>query len=196
MFEKRSATEPNSSNATARTPQPQPVAPTAEPKGSVKAVIGPGISVSGDVSGNEDLRVEGKVDGTINLRDNVVNITRSGEVRANVTASTVNISGRVVGDVVGIEQVVLTKSAWVRGNIIAPRVNLENGSKFKGSIDMEPAEEKAAPKPKADERGASPRPPERNAGTSANAQAAPPTNIKEAPIKRSPPSPQESAARS
>ena len=82
MFEKRSATEPNSSNATARTPQPQPVAPATEPKGSVKAVIGPGISVSGDVSGNEDLRVEGKVDGTINLRDNVVNITRSGEVRA------------------------------------------------------------------------------------------------------------------
>ena len=196
MFEKRNTTEPNHFSATAQSPQPQPLAPADEVKRRAKAVIGQGISVSGDVSGNEDLSIEGKVDGTINLRDNVVNITHSGEVRANVTASTVNISGRVVGDVVGIEQVVLTKSAWVRGNIIAPRVNLENGSKFKGSIDMEPAEEKAALKPKADERRSSPRSSERNAGTAAaTTEAASSTNGKEAPIKRTLHCPQESAAR-
>ena len=143
--------------------------------------------MSGEVTGNEDLSIEGKVEGAVNLRDNVVTVSHSGEVRANIIASTVNISGRVAGDVVGIEQVVLTKSAWVRGNIVAPRVNLENGSKFKGSIDMDPVEEKGAQKPKPSKTQS----PTQTAAPLAAASA----NAKNAPVKRAPASPRESAAR-
>ena len=187
MFDKRNAGEPkNGAEAVRPTPSQQPES-TASPKPQSEAVIGRGISLSGEVTGNEDLSIEGKVEGAVNLRDNVVNVSHSGEVRANITASTVNISGRVTGDIVGIEQVVLTKSAWVRGNIVAPRVNLENGSKFKGSIDMESAEEKSAPKPKASKR---------QAPTQTTAPlAAASTNAKEAPALSAAASLRESAAR-
>ena len=188
MFDKRSATDPKDTSSAAQATRPQQPPPAAKPNPHASAVIGSGINVSGEVTGTEDLRIDGKVDGTVNLRNNVVNVSHSGEVRANITASTVNVSGRVVGDIAGIEQVVLTKSAWVRGNIVAPRVNLENGSKFKGSIDMEPIEEKGAQKPKASKQQS---PTQVNAPlATASAKAG------EAPIKRAAPSPRESAARS
>ena len=187
MFDKRNATEQKTPPAAVRPPQPQQPAPVAKPKPQSSAVIGTGISVSGEVTGNEDLGVDGKVEGTIDLRDNVVTVSHSGEVRANITASTVNISGRVVGDIVGIEQVVLTKSAWVRGNIIAPRVNLENGSKFKGSIDMDPVEEREAQKPKASKQ----QQPTQAAAPLATASS----NAEEAPAKRAAQSQRGSAAR-
>ena len=204
MFDKRSAADPKDTPAAAQATRPQQPSPAAKPKAQANAVIGPGISVSGEVTGTEDLRIDGKVDGTVNLRDNVVTVSHSGEVRANITASTVNINGRVVGDIAGIEQVVLTKSAWVRGNIIAPRVNLENGSKFKGSIDMDPIDkvervdnvepvdkvervQKEAQKPNASKQPS----PAQAAAPLAAASA----KAEDTPIKRAAPSPRESAAR-
>ncbi|MCY3795267.1 MAG: polymer-forming cytoskeletal protein [Gammaproteobacteria bacterium] len=187
MFDKRGPTDTKSTSAAVQPTRPQQPSPAANPKPQANAVIGPGISVSGEVTGSEDLRIDGKVDGTISLRNNVVTVSHSGEVRANIAASTVNISGRVVGDIAGIEQVVLTKSAWVRGNIIAPRVNLENGSKFKGSIDMDPVEEKAPQKPKASKSQSPPQPAAPLAAASAKAE--------DAPVKRAAASPRESAAR-
>ena len=99
--------------------------------------------MSGEVTGKADLNIEGLVEGTIDLPDNVVTVAQSGEVKANITAATVNISGRVIGDIRGIKQVTLKNTAIVRGNIVGPQVNLENGSKFKGSIDMDPIEDPA-----------------------------------------------------
>ena len=187
MFDKRSAPDPKGTPVPAQAPRPQQPSPAVKPKPQTNAVIGPGISVSGEITGTENLRIEGQVDGIINLRDNVVSVSRSGEVRANITASTVNISGRVVGDIAGVEQVALSKSAWVRGNIIAPRVNLENGSKFKGSIDMDPIEEKGAQKPKASKQ-----PSPAQAGAPVAAASA---KAEDAPVKRATPRPRESAAR-
>ncbi len=149
MFDKRSAAEPKDPPAAAVATPPQQPPPAPKPKPEATALIGPTLSLSGEITGSEDLRIDGKVDGNIKLRDHVITVTHSGEVRANITASTVNISGRVVGDITGIEQVALTKSAWVQGNITAPVVHLESGSKFKGSIDMDPVDEQGADGPKA-----------------------------------------------
>ena len=146
-FNKRNATPEKGVPAAireTRIEQPAPAAP-AQPKRQAKASIGPGLHVSGDVAGKADLTVEGTMEGTIHLPGNVVTIAPSGEVKAKITAASVMVDGRVMGDIVGIEQVVLSKTAVVRGNIIAPRVNLEGGSKFKGSIDMDPNEEKVGP---------------------------------------------------
>lgn len=101
-------------------------------------MIGKSIVIKGDVTGEESLVIEGRVDGTIHLKNNDLTVGQSGRVNANVTANVVRIDGEVTGDIVGLEKVVVTKTGRVHGNIVGPRVTLEDGAKFKGSIDMDP----------------------------------------------------------
>ena len=108
-------------------------------------MIGPSIVIKGTVSGDEDLLVQGKVEGSIELKDNEVSVGQSGRVTADVSAKTVRIDGEVTGDIDGGEKVVISKSGRVRGNIVAPRVTLEDGAIFKGSIDMDPGDTAASP---------------------------------------------------
>ncbi len=103
-------------------------------------MIGPSIEIKGTVSGDEDLVVQGKVEGTIDLGDHQVTVGPSGSVTADIQAKVVNIDGEVSGDLTGGEKVVISKSGKVRGNIVAPRVTLEDGAIFKGSIDMDPGD--------------------------------------------------------
>jgi cytoskeletal protein CcmA (bactofilin family) len=102
-------------------------------------MIGPSITIKGEVSGEEDLLIQGRVEGTINLSSNQVSVGETGEVSANIQAKNIKIDGKVTGDIIGIDKVVISKSGNVRGNIVAPRVILEDGAQFKGSIDMDPA---------------------------------------------------------
>ncbi|MCV6604376.1 MAG: polymer-forming cytoskeletal protein [Porticoccaceae bacterium] len=108
------------------------------------AMIGSTIHIKGDVSGGENLVIDGKVDGTIELSTHELSVGQSGVVKADITAKTVRIDGEVQGDISGHEKVTISKSGNVRGNIIAPRVTLEDGAKFKGSIDMDPGNGAAA----------------------------------------------------
>ena len=103
-------------------------------------MIGPKISIKGTISGEEDLLIQGKVEGTISLGEFEVAVGESAEVKANIRAKAVKIDGLVEGDITGGEKVVISKSGNVHGNIIAPRVTLEDGAIFKGSIDMDPGE--------------------------------------------------------
>ncbi|MGS2723381.1 bactofilin family protein [Porticoccus sp. GXU_MW_L64] len=117
------------------------------------AMIGATIHIKGDISGGENLVIDGKVDGTVSLSDHELSVGKSGAVKADITAKMVRIDGEVQGDIAGHEKVTISKSGNVRGNIVAPRVTLEDGAKFKGSIDMDPGNSVAvAPKaPKAAE---------------------------------------------
>jgi cytoskeletal protein CcmA (bactofilin family) len=101
------------------------------------ATIGPSIQISGDVTGNEDVRIEGRVEGTVNLSDNVLTVGKEGQINATANARSIFVEGKVEGDLKADEQIVIQSSGNVRGNIIAPRVTLEDGCKFKGSIDMD-----------------------------------------------------------
>lgn len=103
-------------------------------------MIGSGIQVKGDITGDENLVIEGKVDGSIKLEANEVSVGQSGRVNANISARIVKIDGRVDGDITGQEKVVITRSGNVHGNVTAPRVTLEDGAIFKGSIDMDPGD--------------------------------------------------------
>jgi cytoskeletal protein CcmA (bactofilin family) len=103
-------------------------------------MIGPSIVIKGTVSGDEDLVIQGKVEGTIDLRDPEVSVGQSGKVHADINAKVVKVDGEVSGDISGNEKVVISKSGNVRGNIVAPRVTLEDGAIFKGSIDMDPGD--------------------------------------------------------
>ncbi len=103
-------------------------------------MIGPGITIKGEISGSEDLFVQGKVEGTINLGSNEVTVGESGVVAADINARVVKIDGEVSGDVMGEETVIISQSGNVCGNIVAPRVTLQDGAIFRGSIDMDPGE--------------------------------------------------------
>ncbi|MBT8098386.1 MAG: polymer-forming cytoskeletal protein [Gammaproteobacteria bacterium] len=126
-----------------RTPgdwQPTSNAPAAKnPDRAEVAVIGRSIRIDGDLRGEEDLRIEGDVNGTIQLRNNTLTIGSEGKIGATVYAKSVTVHGSMQGDVVGSESVSVRKNARVNGNITAPRVSLEDGAKFKGSIEMDPA---------------------------------------------------------
>jgi cytoskeletal protein CcmA (bactofilin family) len=121
-------------------PEPKmvPVEPTLKPRPTRDAAtIGPSISIHGDVSGDEDLIVQGRVEGTVTLQKHNVTVGKEGRIKANVRAKTIEIEGQVEGDLHGEEQVVVRRSGNIRGNVVSPRVTLEDGCRFKGSIDMD-----------------------------------------------------------
>lgn len=99
-------------------------------------MIGSKVTVKGDIISGEDLLVEGEVHGTITLAENELVIGTSGRVEANISAKTIRIEGEVKGDIDGTERVVICASGNVQGNVSSPRVMLEDGGRFRGSIDM------------------------------------------------------------
>lgn len=107
-------------------------------------MIGASIKIKGDIVGDENLVIEGEVDGQVLLNNHELTIGASGKVTANLKAKTVRIDGTVTGDIDGQELVVVNKTGRVLGNIVAPRVTLEDGAQFKGSIDMSPTQAPAA----------------------------------------------------
>lgn len=139
MFEKHKTSKPES---TRQKPQQEGFSSTSQPPVSSgrSAVIGPGIHINGDVSGDENLVIEGKVDGKIHLAAHQVDVGQSGKVKADIKAKIIKIAGEVRGDLTGTEKVVILSSGNVHGNIVAPRMTLEDGAIFKGSIDMDPGE--------------------------------------------------------
>jgi len=116
---------------------PQPSAPRSQPlPAKERAVIGSSIKIEGSLSGGEDLFVEGRVEGKIELDQHSVTIGKNGRIKADIKALSINVMGEVEGNLYASEQVILRQSSKVRGDIVAPRVSLEDGSDFKGSIDM------------------------------------------------------------
>lgn len=105
---------------------------------SEAAVIGATIRIDGDLRGEEDLRVQGQIKGTVRLKKNSLTIGSQGKVSADVYANTIYVDGIMEGDLIAAERICIRKTAQMRGNIIAPRVSLEDGAKFKGSIEMDP----------------------------------------------------------
>lgn len=103
-------------------------------------MIGQSITIKGSITGAENLVIEGTVEGSVDLPDHDLTVGASGKVKANLSAKVVHVQGQVDGDISGSEKVVVSESGHVLGNIVAPRVTLEDGAKFKGSIDMDPGE--------------------------------------------------------
>ncbi len=106
--------------------------------------IGASIRIKGDVTGDEDLIIQGHVEGTINLKGHKVIISKSAKVKANIEANQIIVEGDLTGDMNGAEKVIIRETGNVYGNIIAPRVTLEDGAMFKGSIEMEPLQAQTA----------------------------------------------------
>jgi cytoskeletal protein CcmA (bactofilin family) len=101
-------------------------------------LIGPTILIKGDLTGEEDLIIDGRVEGRVELRKHNITVGKNGRVKADLYGKVITVEGEVHGNLYGDEQLVLRQSSTVRGNILAPRVVLEDGANFKGSIDMSP----------------------------------------------------------
>jgi len=130
------------------TPSPEPARPSPRPRES--ATIGASIRIKGDLSGDEDLLIQGQIQGQIKLKSHNVTVGPSGRVRADIQGRVIRVEGEVDGNLFGEEEIVIRSSGRVQGNLQAPRVTLENGSNFKGSIDMDAGggqQRPAAPKP-------------------------------------------------
>lgn len=99
------------------------------------SVLGPTLTFrGGELSSDEDLIIEGTVEGKIAHQSHHLTIGKNGKVKANVRARLITVYGTVEGDLHGDEGVQITATARVIGNVVAPRVSLEPGAKFEGSI--------------------------------------------------------------
>ncbi len=99
--------------------------------------IGQSIHIKGELTGNEDLTIEGKVEGKVMLKDHNLTVGANGKIVAEVHAKTVMVLGEVSGNITADDKVEVAATGTMRGDILAPRVVLADGAKFKGAIDMD-----------------------------------------------------------
>jgi cytoskeletal protein CcmA (bactofilin family) len=117
-----------------------------------KVNIGKSVVIKGELSGSEDLTIEGHVEGKIQLRENVLTIGPNGKIKAEVFSKAVIVLGEVVGNVTASEKVDIRDNGSVDGDIVSPRVAIAEGAHFRGSVDMQRGAAKpgaVAPKPAA-----------------------------------------------
>ena len=143
---------PSPAAPVAHTPAPRPPDPvrSSEPlrSSSDVATIGKSVVVKGELSGSEDLIVDGEVEGSISLRGQTCTIGPNGRVRANIEARNVIVHGKVNGDIHASERVELRKTASLAGDISTARISIDDGAFFKGGIDIQKPEPAGKPEPK------------------------------------------------
>ena len=142
-------------------PRPaEPVIRSSEPlrNSSDVATIGKSVVVKGELSGSEDLIVDGEVEGSISLKGQTLTVGPNGRVRANIEARNVVVHGRVNGDIHASERVELRKTASLAGDIATARISIDDGAFFKGGIDIQKPEPttKAEVKPQSSAAAATP----------------------------------------
>ncbi len=101
------------------------------------AHIGKSVLVKGELSGSEDLYLDGEVEGNIDLKGHNLIIGPNGRVRANVQARDIVVHGKVDGNLRGSDRVELKKSSILVGDISTQRIVIEDGAFFKGAIDLQ-----------------------------------------------------------
>ena len=110
------------------------------------AQIGKSVVVKGELSGSEDLYVDGQIEGSIALKNNSLTVGPHGQVKASVEAKGIVVQGKLEGNVQAAESVELRKSAIVNGDITTQRIAIEEGAYLKGKVDIQGRSEKAAGK--------------------------------------------------
>lgn len=107
-------------------------------------MIGPQVRIQGELSGEEDVVIEGRVEGKISITKSL-RVGQNAQVNAEIRAHTVVIAGRVVGNVTAVERIEILPSGSLEGNIRSPKIAIAEGAQFKGSVDMSGG--KASPAP-------------------------------------------------
>lgn len=100
------------------------------------AHIGKSVVIKGELSGSEDLWLDGEVEGTIELHSNALTVGPNGRVRAHVNGREVIVHGKLDGNITGTDRVELKRTAIVVGDVSTARIVIEDGAFFKGNIDV------------------------------------------------------------
>lgn len=116
------------------TPQPPHTA-------SEMTIISKSVAIKGEVSCDEDLYIDGQVEGTIDPKGYRLTIGPNGSVKANITARAVVVQGRLEGNIQASDRVDLKQSATVVGDIVTQRISIDEGVTFKGSVNVQPKNE-------------------------------------------------------
>jgi cytoskeletal protein CcmA (bactofilin family) len=99
-------------------------------------IIGSSIVIDGEISGDEDLVIQGTVKGKISLKESLF-VESSGVVEADIEVQNVDVGGRVTGNISATDKVELKRECRVIGDIRAPRILIADGASFKGNVDMD-----------------------------------------------------------
>ena len=108
------------------------------------ARLGASIQIKGQVTGDEDLQIDGKVDGPISLRGHELIVGSTAQLNSEIHAGEVVVSGKVVGNVHARGRVDIRKDGSVSGDISTARISIEDGAHFKGRIEIDPTKSQAA----------------------------------------------------
>ncbi len=155
MWKRDDAEKPDSPVVSPGPGRPGPSAPAASPEGASSGPsgrevvnIGKSVVIKGELSGSEDLTIEGKVDGQIELRDHVLTIGPNGRIKATISAKSVAVMGHVIGNVSASDKINIRENGRVEGDINAPTVAIAEGARFRGSVAMDGQTKARASKPR------------------------------------------------
>src|SRR5499427_8895206 len=144
MWKRDEAVRPAQPVAPMPPPAPAPPAQAYTPRPETSHImerdivnIGKSVVIKGELNGSEDLTIEGHVEGTIQLKDNVLTIGPNGKIKASIFAKSVIVLGEVTGNVTASDKVDIRDNGSVDGDLIAPRVAIAEGAHFRGSVDMQ-----------------------------------------------------------
>ncbi len=128
------------------TPRNRPVSNrSATGSSSQMANIGKSISIKGDVSGDEDTVIEGRVEGRIELKNHHLTVGPNGDVKGEISAKQVTVVGKVTGNISATERIELSDSGRVDGDLVSPRLLVQEGAALNGSVAMQRSASAAQP---------------------------------------------------
>jgi cytoskeletal protein CcmA (bactofilin family) len=117
-----------------RGPAVVPSAPTS--MGRTNSYLGPGLRIKGEITGNEDLKLDSNVEGSVSIGDFRLTVGPSAHVNANIVAREAVISGEVIGDINACDRIEIMKSASIVGDLSTGKIMIEDGAYFKGGVEI------------------------------------------------------------
>jgi cytoskeletal protein CcmA (bactofilin family) len=126
---------PQPKAAEARAPEARVPEAAAAPRASV---LGPTLRFRGELSAQEDLIIQGSVEGSITHTQSLT-VGTDGSMKGDIRARVIVVDGKVEGDLYATESVSIRATAKVKGNVFAPRVGITEGAFFQGQIEMQPS---------------------------------------------------------
>jgi len=121
-----------------------PAARPSSPSARDSARLGSGLEIKGQITGTEDLQIDGKVEGSISLRGHELTVGSTAQLKSEIDAREVVVYGKVIGNLHARERVDVKKDGSVVGDIATARITIEDGAQFKGRIEIDPSKSSAA----------------------------------------------------
>jgi cytoskeletal protein CcmA (bactofilin family) len=130
-----------------RTAEPERMTPPAEER-RIIAWVGKSVFFKGDLTSSEDLTIDGRVEGTIELREHHLTIGPDADIRANIIARTVTILGTVTGTITASDKIDIRETGSLEGNIVTLRLAMADGAAMRGRVDMPTRQAENNPRPR------------------------------------------------